>query len=107
MPPGAKYVGRGKGATGRFGNPWTVADGYTREEAVARFAEHLRVRRDPPPGWVDVVGYPSDEEIRAELGGRDLACWCPLPEPGEPDHCHAQVLLRLAAVGGELLEARR
>jgi hypothetical protein len=33
--------------------------------------------------------------LRAELGGRDLCCWC---KPGEP--CHADVLLRLAALGG-------
>ena len=35
--------------------------------------------------------YPSLDEIRAALGGRDLACWCPLDKP-----CHADVLLRLA-----------
>lgn len=40
-------------------------------------------------------GHPT-EIIRAELGWRDLACWCPLPEPGQPDHCHAGVLLELA-----------
>lgn len=33
---------------------------------------------------------------RAELRGKNLACWCPLPEPGEPDHCHAAVLLEIA-----------
>ena len=32
--------------------------------------------------------------IRAELAGRDLACWCPLDQP-----CHADVLLRLANGG--------
>ena len=35
--------------------------------------------------------YPSLAEIRAELAGRDLACWCPLDQP-----CHADVLLDLA-----------
>ena len=30
-------------------------------------------------------------DVRRELAGRDLACWCPLDEP-----CHADVLLRLA-----------
>ena len=30
------------------------------------------------------------------LAGHDLACWCPLPEPGQPDICHAAVLLELA-----------
>lgn len=38
--------------------------------------------------------YPSVEEIRAELAGHDLACWCPLYEP-----CHADVLLEIAAGG--------
>jgi hypothetical protein len=27
------------------------------------------------------------------LRGKNLACWCPLPEPGKPDVCHAAVLL--------------
>jgi hypothetical protein len=35
--------------------------------------------------------YPSDEEIVAELGGRDLACWCSLDGP-----CHVDVLLEIA-----------
>lgn len=35
--------------------------------------------------------YPSIEEIRRELAGRDLACSC---APDEP--CHADVLLELA-----------
>lgn len=34
---------------------------------------------------------PSPEEIRAELAGRNLACWCPLDQS-----CHADVLLRIA-----------
>ena len=35
--------------------------------------------------------YPSDDEIRRELGGRDLACWCRLDQ-----RCHADVLLAIA-----------
>jgi len=34
---------------------------------------------------------PSPEEIRAELAGRNLACWC---KPSQP--CHADVLLMIA-----------
>lgn len=34
---------------------------------------------------------PSIERIKAELRGRNLACWCP---PGQP--CHADVLLEIA-----------
>jgi len=30
------------------------------------------------------------------LRGKNLACWCPLPEHGEPDNCHAALLLELA-----------
>lgn len=41
--------------------------------------------------------YPSVDEIRSELAGSDLACWCPLDHP-----CHADVLLELAnPAGGE------
>ena len=32
-------------------------------------------------------------EIRRDLRGKDLACWCPLDRP-----CHADVLLELANV---------
>ena len=38
---------------------------------------------------------PSDLNLD-ELRGKNLACWCPLPEPGERDQCHAAVLLELA-----------
>ena len=56
---------------------------------------------DPTPGMR--MAYPSADgrfllgggvtvdTIRAELAGKDLACWCPLDEP-----CHADVLLDLA-----------
>ena len=35
--------------------------------------------------------YPALDEIRAELRGKNLACFCPLDQP-----CHADVLLELA-----------
>jgi hypothetical protein len=31
------------------------------------------------------------EDVRCELAGKDLACWCPIPGP-----CHSDVLLCLA-----------
>ena len=37
------------------------------------------------------MGYPTQEEIRRHLRGKNLACWCPLDVC-----CHADVLLRLA-----------
>jgi len=37
------------------------------------------------------INLPDADEIRAELAGKDLACWCPLDQP-----CHADVLLEIA-----------
>ncbi|WP_181785361.1 DUF4326 domain-containing protein [Streptomyces phytophilus] len=64
---------------------WHRVEDATREQVVELYRRWLAER----PAWV--------EAARRELAGHDLACWCPLPEPGEPDHCHAVVLLRLAA----------
>lgn len=42
-------------------------------------------------------GTPSLHDVRHELRGRDLACWCPLvDERGAAVPCHADVLLDLA-----------
>jgi uncharacterized protein DUF4326 len=30
------------------------------------------------------------------LRGKNLACWCALPEAGQRDNCHAALLLELA-----------
>lgn len=54
--------------------------------AVALFRAHI--------AYEDVDRDQS--AIRAELAGRDLACWCPLDQP-----CHADVLLELANGGDD------
>jgi Domain of unknown function (DUF4326) len=64
----------------RWGNPYPVAE-HGRRRAVAMF----RWRLYSTPGLLD--------QARAELAGRDIACWCPLDED-----CHADVLL--AAMNG-------
>jgi hypothetical protein len=43
------------------------------------------------PRRIVTFTYPSIDEIRTELAGADLACWCSLSEA-----CHADVLLRIA-----------
>lgn len=44
----------------------------------------------------DCVDYPCDADIRANLRGKNLACWC------KDGPCHADVLLELAnAEAGE------
>lgn len=85
---------------GRWGNPFTIEEiareyGLDRDAAQARAValcgQWLRGELDkkmspgPPP---------CRAEIRAELAGYNLACWC---KPGTP--CHADVLIELAAVG--------
>lgn len=88
MPPGAVYVGR----PGKWGNPFPAYDSTTKERALATLLfANLLASRDTHPFPEHVMPYPSDEEIRSELAGRDLACWCPLGDP-----CHADVLLAVA-----------
>lgn len=99
-PEGAVAVGRGT----KWGNPYVVhqhTDTCDRETcpldaASDRARAALMFRHAvlyPVSGQPEV---PTPDEIRVELAGRDLMCWCPLPEPGQPDHCHAAVLLELA-----------
>lgn len=82
---------------GPWGNPFSIDDvaatyGLDRSaaqaRAVAMAAEWLRGTLDPTlsPGEP-----PTREQIRRELRGHNLACWC---RPGTP--CHADVLIDLA-----------
>lgn len=88
MPEGAVYVGRPT----RWGNPWRIdewpfpAEPGGREVSVMCFRLMFDERAEYPADF-----YPSDEEVRAKLAGKDLACWCRLDQP-----CHADVLIELA-----------
>jgi hypothetical protein len=63
----------------KWGNPHSLDLG--RAEAVRRYREDLVAGR---------LAVTVDD-VRRELRGRDLACYCPLDEP-----CHADVLLEVA-----------
>lgn len=71
--------------------PWTETIDVVRNRAhaVELFTAYI--------AYEDITWAP--DKIRAALGGRDLACWCPLPEPGQPDICHAAILLTIASGG--------
>jgi Domain of unknown function (DUF4326) len=76
-PEGAIVVAR----PSRYGNPYVIGGGVSRAEAIDRFRTALLA------GRLAV----SVEDVRRELRGHDLACWCALDQP-----CHADVLLDVA-----------
>ncbi|BDZ46703.1 DUF4326 domain-containing protein [Naasia aerilata] len=67
----------------RWRNPFLIGeDGVAnRERAVAEFREALLENR------LDI----TVDDVRRQLRGQNLACWCPLDRP-----CHADVLLEVA-----------
>jgi hypothetical protein len=121
-PDGAVYVGRGT----RWGNPYRLGDTQVRMPGIdgsewqheGRLGKtsgqrHAFVHPDRSMTWHLVQDATAEQVVelyrrwladrpelaaaaRDELAGRDLMCWCPLPEPGQPDHCHAAVLISLA-----------
>jgi hypothetical protein len=99
--PGAIVVTR----PGKWGNPFEVEDALDDDPTLttdqARETCARMYRR-----WLDGEITLTDPELIGrrtwildhidQLAGHPLACWCPLPEPGQADHCHADVLLDLA-----------
>jgi hypothetical protein len=66
----------------RWGNPFRLGVDGDRATCVARYRTALE------RGELDF----TVADVRAELAGRDLACWCSLGEV-----CHADVLLAVAS----------
>jgi len=88
MPPNTLKVDRST----KWGNPFVVGKPggvYTAKVMDRRHA------------WQLFTSVAFDNEqlgaaARIELRGKNLACWCPLPEPYQSDECHAAVLLQIA-----------
>jgi hypothetical protein len=80
MPPDAVYVGRPT----KWGNPDPVSSFSSAAAAVDQFRRYLYVFDNDGARELRAA-------VKAELRGKDLACWCPLDQP-----CHADVLLDLA-----------
>ena len=119
IPGNAVYVGRAAPGLppSKFANPFGLKRRFGRDHPLRPYldAAVLEVTGIDPtydiitPGTarVSVAAYRlwvRDQPgllaaIRAELAGRDLACWCALPAEGEPDICHAAVLLEIANEG--------
>lgn len=77
-----------------------LADLDPRAMAVEAFESDLRY--GPDSRWWWFGPHMSMIAICGDIGllrGKDLGCWCPLPAPGEPDICHAAVLIDIANSG--------
>jgi hypothetical protein len=74
-PSGAIYAGRGS----RYGNPFIVGKDGDRGEVVTKYEILLR-------GNNSLL-----EDIKTNLKGKDLMCFCSLDEV-----CHVDTILRLA-----------
>lgn len=93
MPPNTVVVSR----PSKWGNPWTVEECGSAEEAVRMFRARL-----PGAPLFEPAPHPESYMGRIiarlpELRGKNLACWCPLVDrEGRPVPCHADILLELA-----------
>jgi Domain of unknown function (DUF4326) len=89
LPAGAVYIGRAvsrggwKLAGSRWANTFSVKQ-LGREAAIRSYREALMGGR---------LGF-TVEDVRRELEGCDLACWC------APQACHGDVLLEIANSSG-------
>lgn len=97
-PPGAVVVSR----PSKWGNPFVVGQTtgcHARETAVALYRAWLEQGETAPyphPGETEHLSALREfvlEHAPVQLAGKSLACWCPLPDEGEPDICHAAVLM--------------
>lgn len=77
-PPNTVVVSRPR----RWGNPYSMKDGHSQQNCVNHFILMLKEGKTPPFALAN---------IREELAGKNLACWCKIGTP-----CHADVLLKLA-----------
>ena len=85
--------------TTKWGNPFKIGSGQDRKECVYLFLllQHGYHCISSGPGLEATEEY--NATVKREwksLSGKNLACWCSLPKPGEPDICHAAVLLEVA-----------
>lgn len=96
MPANSVKVDR----TTLFGNPFSIKD-YGHDRAVALHRAWIAGQAiDAPvsPAATKRLMARRQQVLQAlpSLCGKHLACWCALPKQGEPDNCHAALLLQLA-----------
>jgi hypothetical protein len=83
-----------------FGNPFAIKD-WGHDRAVALHRAWLlgeAILAPIPAAELKRLAARRAEVLAAlpRLRGKNLACWCALPGKGEPDNCHAALLIELA-----------
>jgi hypothetical protein len=96
MPANTVKVDR----TTLFGNPFSIKD-YGHDTAVALHRAWItgKLRETGISAARRQMLKERRKSVLAALPtlrGKNLACWCPLPEPGQRDNCHAATLLEMA-----------
>ena len=91
-PKGAVIVDR----TSRWGNMFKIGGARCSGHGDTFLQENIRDADTAVKFFADMLTYeqrpyPTDDEIKTALRGKDLVCFCPLDQP-----CHADVLLKLA-----------
>ena len=84
-----------------LGNPYVIGEDGTRQYCVGAFIMFL-------DGYLCTTGrfsiadqnkyFANLKKKSLQIRGKNLACWCKLPQQGEPDLCHAAVLLTWANI---------
>lgn len=86
------YIGRGPGGRdmtdtpvgerGWLGNPFSLEDGYTRDESIDTFRDVFYDKLSRDPEFREAVG---------DLEGNTLGCWCQHLDEDSPT-CHGEVI---------------
>ncbi|MEP7048943.1 MAG: DUF4326 domain-containing protein [Pseudomonadota bacterium] len=74
----------------RWGNPFPIDTSQPAQEVARLRALAVKKFERALHGPGSQLGF-TRADVRRELKGKNLACWCPLDGP-----CHADVLLRVA-----------
>ena len=90
MPKGAIYVGRGS----KWGNSHKTSEYSFESIDQCRNAARRDYRHDLTSGQLPY----RVADVKRELKGKNLACWCPIDS-----YCHADDLLEIA--NGELFQS--
>lgn len=89
---------------------WRMPENTVKVDRTTKWGNPFKVGERNPCGtitqnnrhaWQLYFGFaPQNQKLvdaaRAELRGKNLACWCKLPVSYEDDTCHAAVLLKIA-----------